>query len=226
MIRPVLKLATALLLCGVLLAIAYGHPGGVRLDPACPPGLGQGLWDLGLFEKSDEHPVNAAQKLLENPDFGASPEAAGDLEAGIVDERLVATLRIITREHRICVDAFKEGHYFVPGVPDTPRIPEGYGKAGGLPNTHYYGRAADIRWVDGKPVEGNGTDPDVLSVGRILAGMPPQKRPDQIIGPPGWTRTLGYPRDRGWILDADQLELHRDHLHLGYMHEKGTSNAR
>jgi hypothetical protein len=222
LIRSLLKLTTALLLCGALLAIAYGQISEARLDPACPPGL----WDLDLLNKDDGHASHAARKLLENPNFGASPEAAGDLEAGIVDERLVATLRIITREHRICVDAFKEGHYFVPGVPDGPRIPEGYGKAGGLPNTHYYGRAADVRWVDGKPVEGNGTDPDVLSVGRILAGMPPQKRPDQIIGPPGWTKTLGYGREEGWILDADQLKLHRDHLHLGYMDEKGTRNAR
>ena len=167
-----------------------------------------------------------AKKLLEDPDFGASPEAAGDLEAGIVDERLVAVLRTITREHRICVDAFKEGHYFVPGVPDGPRIPEGYGNAGGLPNTHYYGRAADVRWVDGKPVEGNATDPDVLDVGRVLADIPARRRPDQIIGPKRWTEALGYGHEEGWVLNADQLELHGDHIHIGYTSREGTRNAR
>jgi hypothetical protein len=218
-------LIVALLLGGVLSVFALGRLDEERLAPACPPGLGRGVWDLGFFGEDDAPAGDAVQKLLENPNFGVSPQAAGDLQAGVVDERLVATLQDVTKEHRICVDAFKEGHYFSPGVPDGPRIPEGYGKAGGLPNTHYYGRAADIWWVDGKPVEGNGTDPGVLGVGRSLADIPPRRRPDQIIGPPGWTRTLGYGRGAGWVLDADQLELHRDHIHLGYMYEKGTRST-
>ena len=224
MIRSIL--IVALLLGGVLSIFALGRLDEERLAPACPPGLGRGVWDLGFLEKDDTSAGNTVQKLLDNPNFGASPEAAGDLEAGIVDKRLVATLQTVTREHRICVDAFKEGHYFFPGVPDGPRIPEGYGEAGGLPNTHYFGRAADIRWVDGKPVEGNATDPEVLDVGRILAGIPPQRRPDQIIGPPGWTRTLRYGREAGWVLDADQLEFHEDHIHLGYVDERGTRSTR
>jgi hypothetical protein len=166
------------------------------------------------------------RKLLESPNFGATPKAAGDLEAGVVDQRLIATLGVLTREHRICVETFKEGHYFLPGVPDGPRIPEGYGKAGGLPNTHYYGRAADVWWVDGKRVEGNATNQDVLGVGKTLAGIQPKRRPDQIIGPPRWAKALGYEREEGWILALDQLELHRDHIHLGYMDEQGTHNTR
>jgi hypothetical protein len=224
--RFVLKLATVLLLGGVLLAIVSSYIDEGRLDPACPPGLGRGIWDLGFFERDAASAGDTVQKLLNNSNFGASPQAAGDLAAGVVDERLVAALREVTKEHRICVDAFKEGHYFFPGAPEGPRIPEDYGEAGGLPNTHYFGRAADIRWVDGKPVEGNGTDPRVLGVGRILADIPPWRRPDQIIGPPGWTRTLGYGREAGWVLDADQLELHGDHIHLGYMYEKGTRSTR
>jgi hypothetical protein len=167
-----------------------------------------------------------AKELLETRNFEASPKAIGDLKAGIVDERLVAALQAITKEHRMCVDAFKEGHYFLPGVKDGPFIPASYGDASGLPNTHYYGRAADIRRVDGKPVRGNGTDPDVLDVGEILAGIPPQRRPDQIIGPSSWVETLGHSRREGWILDADQLKLHEDHLHIGYMSDDGTQNMR
>lgn len=97
---------------------------------------------------------------------------------------------------------------------------------GGLPNTHYYGRAADIRLVDGKPVQGNGADPDVVDVGEILASIPPGQRPDQIIGPPDWTEALDRSREAGWILDEDQLELHEDHLHLGYRSNDGTNNTR
>ncbi len=91
-----------------------------------------------------------------------------------MDPRIVEALKAITAEHEICVDAFKTGHYFIEGIEDTPIIPEGYGEAGGLPNTHYFGRAADIWDVDGKPVEGNGDDPDVQDVGWILAGLPPK----------------------------------------------------
>jgi hypothetical protein len=225
LVRPVLTVA--LLLGAALLVVSLGPLDEERFSPACPPGVGHGLWDLGfLGGENNGLEDDAARRLLENPNFGATPQAARDLEAGIVDERLVAALRTVTVEHRVCVDAFKEGHQFLPGVPDGPRIPEGYGRAGGLPNTHYYGRAADIWWIDGKPVEGNGTDPDVLDVGRILAGIPPQKRPDQIIGPRGWTKALGYPREKGWILAPDQLELHNDHLHLGYINNEGTLNAR
>jgi hypothetical protein len=219
-------LIVALLLGGVLSLFALGRLDEERLAPACPPGFGHGIWDLGFLEDDDASAGDPAQNLLDNPNFGASPEAAGDLEAGIVDKRLVAALQAVTREHRICVDAFKEGHYFFPGAPEGPRVPEGYGEAGGLPNTHYFGRAADIRWVDGKPVEGNATDPEVLEVGRTLADIPQRRRPDQIIGPPGWTRTLGYGREAGWVLDADQLELHEDHIHLGYIYEKGARPTR
>ncbi len=216
-------MALALVLGCAFLASACGALGGERSSPACPPGVGRGIWDLLV---DDGQGSGEVRKLLEEPNFGASPDAAGDLRAGIVDERLVAALRAITEEHRVCVNAFKEGHQFMPGVPDGPRIPEGYGRAGGLPNTHYFGRAADIWWVDGKPVEGNARDPAVVGVGRVLVGLPPQRRPDQIIGPRRWANALGYGRERGWILDRDQLDLHEDHIHIGYMDREGTRNER
>jgi predicted small secreted protein len=213
-------LAVALVLGTALLLAACG----TASSPACPPGVGRGLWD---FSREKNGPADdAASRLLQNPNFGATPQAARDLVAGIVDRRLVAALKTITSEHSVCVETFKEGHYFEPGVPDGPRIPEGYGKAGGLPNTHYFGRAADVYRVDGKPVEGNATDSDVLDVGRVLAQIPARRRPDQIIGPSGWVASLGYGRERGWILARDQLELHEDHIHLGYLAKMGTRNTR
>ena len=221
-----LALIIALLLGGALLFGVLQRLDESQLTPACPPGVGRGAWDPGFLAGEDGEAGGEAKKLLEDPDFGASPEAAGDLEAGIVDERLVAVLLTITREHRICVDAFKEGHFFLPGVPDGPRIPEGYGESGGLPNTHYFGRAADVWWVDGKPVEGNATDPDVLDVGRTLAGIPARRRPDQIIGPEKWTNALGYGREEGWVPNPDQLRLHADHIHIGYTAKEGTRTAR
>jgi hypothetical protein len=220
-------MSAVLLLGTALLLTSCESLEDVSLTPACPLGVGRGIWDLGFLEGKSAEPISTeVRTLLENPNFGATPQAAGDLEQGVVDQRLIAALRVLTIEHRICVEAFKEGHYFLPGVPDGPRIPEGYGKAGGLPNTHYYGRAADLWWVDGKPVEGNATAPYVLEVGRVLASIPPQRRPDQILGPPSWAEALGYGREAGWVLAPDQLELHRDHIHIGYVHEEGTHNSR
>jgi hypothetical protein len=211
--RAALLLGTVLLLasCGILEA--------VDPSPACPPGVGRGAWNADSSK-------GEARELLKSHNFGATPQAAGDLERGVVDRRLVAALGTLTEKHRICVQAFKKGHYFQPGIPDGPRIPEGYGEAGGLPNTHYFGRAADVWWVDGKPVEGNGTDQEVLKVGKHLAGIPPGERPDQIIGPPEWSRALGYGREEGWVLAPDQLRLHEDHIHIGYIDEPRTRNTR
>ena len=212
----------AALLLGTALLTACETLEDVDFTPACPPGVGRGKWDTGSLKGEDVGMGNSeVRKLLGSPNFGATPQAVRDLEKGVVDKRLIAALRLLTKEHRICVQTFKEGHYFLPGVPDGPRIPEGYGNAGGLPNTHYYGRAADVWWVDGKPVEGNATAPGVLEVGKILASMASERRPDQIIGPPTWTETLGYGRKRGWVLAPDQLGLHRDHIHIGYMNDGG-----
>ncbi len=223
------KFFAALLCLCVMLAAACGTPDGLdreALDPACPPGLGRGILDSGFLGPDDERGDPAVRKLLRNPDFGASSGAAEDLRGGVVDARLVETLRTVTERHRICVDVFKEGHFFIQGVEDGPRIPDGYGEAGGLPNTHYFGRAADIRYVDGEPIGGNGDSRRVLDIGGILAGLPTDQRPDQIIGPESWTRELGFGYEEGWVLEEDQLDLHDEHIHLGYTKARGTRNTR
>lgn len=215
-------------LCGlVLLLIPSGRLGhGLESAPvSCPAGFDGLEIAFGSFFE-EEPPTPEVAALLEDPDFGASAQAIEDLRDGVVDPRLVDALLVITEEHQICVDAFKQGHYFIEGVEDGPHIPDEYGSVGGLPNTHYYGRAADIWDVDGNAVEGNGTDEDVLSVGWMLAGMPPEERPDQIIGPPDWTERLDRPRKEGWILAEDQLRLHRDHIHIGYKEAGVNKNRR
>lgn len=228
MIRSIKNLLVVLILGGAAFTAAYWSIENVRWEePACPPGTGHGLWEMRWIEDRETLPaVTDTEKLLSRHNFGATSEAAGDLRDGVVDKRLVSTLLTISKKHSICVRTFKAGHRFLPEVEDGPTIPEGFGEAGGLPNTQYFGRAADIYWVDGVPVEGNGTKPAVLDVGRVLAGIPPDKRPDQIIGPGGWAKHLSYGWAKGWVLSKDQLELHEDHLHLGYRKEKGTHNRR
>ncbi len=213
--RLILVLAAIAMLCGLAFLLVLWESGRLAFGPCIPGG-----------ERIAEGATGEARELLETRNFEASRNAIGDLEGGVVDERLVATLQAVTEEHRICVDSFKEGHYFLPGVPDGPLIPDSYGDAGGLPNSHYYGRAVDVRRVNGKSVRGNGTDPDVLHVGEIISRVPPQERPDQIIGPESWAKTLGRSSEEGWILDQDELKRHEDHLHIGYRSEGSTSNTR
>ncbi len=162
------------------------------------------------------------EDLLDDPDCRFSAFALTDLKAGVVDDYLVSALQAVCRKHSIYVNVFKTGHTFGAGFEEGPTIPVGYGNAGGYPNTHYFGRAADIWEVDGKPVEGNGADSDVVSVGRILAGLPPKNKPDVVIGPSAWNQALGYGPGQGWVLDGDQVSLHEDHLHVGYWRGDGT----
>lgn len=208
-------MAVVAMLCGLVLLLVLLESGRLAFGPCIRGG-----------ERIAEGATGEAKELLETHNFEASRKAIGDLKAGIVDERLVTTLQAISEEHRICVDAFKEDHYFVPGVPDGPLIPDSYGSAGGLPNSHYYGRGVDVRRVNSTPVRGNATDPDVLDIGEIISRIPRQERPDQIIGPESWAETLGRSSEEGWILDEDQLERHEDHIHLGYIRNDGTWNTR
>jgi len=121
----------AALLCGwALLALVREGNRSLALGP-CSSGLDI---DIGsLFGGGSAEPVDGeVEQLLEDPNFEASRKAEGDLRAGIVDARLVSTLQTVAEEHQICVHAFKEGHYFLPGVPESTVIPEDYGEAGVL----------------------------------------------------------------------------------------------
>ena len=119
--RLVSVVVVAALLGSLVFLIFFGDVGRLTLGP-CVPGR----------EGAAEGASGGAGELLETRNFEASQRAIGDLQNGAVDERLVTTLQAVAEEHRICVDAFKEGHYFLPGVEDGPLIPEGYGKAGVL----------------------------------------------------------------------------------------------
>lgn len=150
--------------------------------------------------------------LLVHPNLVLSADARADLEAGVVDPRLVAVLLALARKHRIEVSLIKAGHPFGPVTP------------GGKTNAHYYGRVADIVAVDRKPIAGNGADPGIVDVGRILRGMRPEDRPDQIMGPQAWHEALGYPRSAGFLSGPFHDAIHRDHLHVGFASESGTGN--
>ncbi len=60
----------------------------------------------------------------------------------------------------------------------------------------------------------------------VLARIPLERRRDQTIGSLDRTEVLGRSREERWLLDEDQLDLHEDHLHLGYRSNSGTNNTR
>ncbi len=124
----VLILAAALLCGWALLALVREGDRSLALGP-CSSGLDIDIGGL-LGGESAEPADGEVERLLENPNFEASRKAEGDLRAGIVDARLVSTLQTVAEEHQICVHAFKEGHYFLPGVPESTVIPEDYSEAG------------------------------------------------------------------------------------------------
>jgi hypothetical protein len=132
----------------------------------------------------------APSDLLNNPRITLTSNARADLEAGIVDSRIVALVDAISRRYAIGISVFKSGH--------SMRT-----RSGSISN-HYYGRAVDISFVDGSPVSGSNSP--ARQIVTSLAGLQGPVRPDE----------LGHPfLDLvvvGGFSDAD----HDDHIHLGF----------
>jgi hypothetical protein len=135
--------------------------------------------------------ANAAPSdLLQNPRITLTSNARADLEAGIVDSRIVALLDAISRRFTIGVSVFKTGH--------SMRT-----RSGSISN-HYYGRGVDIFFVNGDPVSAvNAPSRQIVS---SLGALQGNLRPDE----------LGHPfsdlRVVGGFSDSD----HADHIHIGF----------
>jgi hypothetical protein len=116
----------------------------------------------------------------------------GDLQAGIVDPRVIAALSWALERHTIGIWVFKTGH---------DRL-----AASGNVSNHYYGRAVDIASVDGEVCSGTRTG----ACGRLARELAALSRPlhsDELI----------YcfdpaPLDRGSWGQAD----HCDHIHFAF----------
>ena len=128
--------------------------------------------------------------LLKNRRVVLTPHARADLEAGVVDPRLVSLLSWVAERHTISITVFKSGH-------------SKYTQSGNV-SLHYLGQAADIFFVDGSPVSSSSPAARrlVLEVARLRGPL----RPDEIGHPFG---AIGFP---GGFTDAD----HRDHIHLAF----------
>jgi hypothetical protein len=134
----------------------------------------------------------SVDELLRNPNLVLSANARTDLLAGIVDQRVVATLGAMAANHEVAVSVIKTGHNkFVNGT-------------AGISN-HWYARAADVYRIDGAAVSRANANAKALTQSLLAAGPP--LRPDELGSP--FAELSGLP---GAFTDAD----HQDHLHLGW----------
>ena len=108
------------------------------------------------------------QSLLANDAIAFAPAAADDVAHGVADRRLVALLAWIAQRHRIVVSVIKTGH---------PRFVTGTHKV----SNHWYGRAATISEVDGRPVARGSAA--AAALWDQLQTAPKAFRPDEIGAP-------------------------------------------
>lgn len=144
----------------------------------------------GVIALPDGAAHAAATDLLRNPRVVLTPNARADLQAGMVDRRLVSLLAWISERHTISVTVFKTGH-------------SKYTRSGSVSN-HYHGRGADIFIVDGSPVSASSLP--AREVVLETAGVQGALRPSELGHPFG---SIGFP---GGFSDSD----HADHLHIGF----------
>lgn len=128
--------------------------------------------------------------VLKNPRILLTSNARADVEAGVVDARVLALLETISRRYTIGVSVFKTGH--------SMRT-----RSGSISN-HYYGRAADIFFVDGVPV--TGSNEAARQVVAFLAGLKGQVRASEVGHPFADISFVGG------FTDSD----HDDHVHIAF----------
>jgi hypothetical protein len=133
-----------------------------------------------------------ATAVLTNDNIELDAAARSDLEAGLVDQRVLAALLHLAMDHRVgSVGPFVTGHsVYVDG---TTRV-----------SNHAVGRAVDIGIVDGAAVSASNSSAEAAA--RALLLLPPRLRPDE----------LGSPWDFSVTGVSAFTEDHEAHLHIGY----------
>lgn len=130
-------------------------------------------------------------EILHNPRITLTSNARGDVEAGLVDARVIAVLDALSLRYTIGVSVFKTGHSKY--VRDSDNV-----------SNHFYGRAVDITFVDGLPVSPSSAPAHNLVA--LLARLRGRAKPDEVGHPFHWLRFVGGFTDAG----------HRHHIHVGY----------
>ncbi|HEX6228765.1 MAG TPA: lytic murein transglycosylase [Solirubrobacterales bacterium] len=118
--------------------------------------------------------------------------AQEDLEAGLIDPRIVGLIGAITQRHSITISSLRSDHSM-------------FTVAGGISN-HYYGRAMDIASVDGVSCTDTSPTAPCAELTRTLAYLPSPAMPTELI----------YCFDVDGPGPAFARADHCDHIHAGY----------
>jgi len=141
------------------------------------------------------------RRVLANPKLSIYPCGRQDIQAGIIDRRVLATMEFLTgKGHSLTITSLNCGH--------------GFYTASGNVSDHSSGNAVDIAVVDGIPITGNqGAGSITDKTVRELLTLQGAMKPSQII------TLMQYPGTDNTLALAD----HYDHIHIGF---RSTGAAR
>lgn len=133
-----------------------------------------------------------SERVLAHPSIHLSNSARSDIERGLIDTRVLATLLLLAERHELTrVGPLVTGHSF-------------YVKGTTRPSNHSFGRAVDISAIDRARVSRSNLG--AFEAVQMLAEQQPPLRPDEIGSP--------------WPLRFDGISIivrdHADHLHIGF----------
>jgi hypothetical protein len=115
-----------------------------------------------------------------------------DIQSGVLDQRIMALLALMTQEHQITISSLRSDHSQMT--------------ASGNVSNHYYGRAMDIAAVDGVSCTDVSPTAPCAELGYALAQMSPPLHPDELI----------YCFDLDGLGPAFAMADHCDHIHAGF----------
>lgn len=121
-----------------------------------------------------------------------NPAAQNDIQNGLIDQRVVNLLAILTQKYSILLSALRSDHSMMT--------------ASGNVSNHYGGRAMDIAAVNGVPCTDQSASSPCTEVAQLLASLPDGIKPTELI--------------YGWDVDgagpAFALADHNNHIHAGF----------
>jgi len=129
--------------------------------------------------------------IVNNPNISLTELARHDVASGVIDQRVLQVLEILSQRYHVSVSVLKSGHS--PYVSGTASF-----------SNHYFGRAVDIYAVNGANVSSVNLHAKQLSL--LLSQFPDQLRPSEVGSP---FHDILFP---GAFADA----AHRDHVHIGF----------
>ncbi|EHN11597.1 Peptidase M23B [Patulibacter medicamentivorans] len=144
------------------------------------------------------------RRVLADRRLSIYPGGRGDIAAGVIDRRVLATLEYLTANGlRLTITSLRTGH--------------GYLSASGNVSEHSSGNAVDIAQVNGITITPATQGPGSITAStiRLLLRLQGTMEPHQII-------SLMRPSDFGGAANVLALGDHDDHIHVGFRPQAGA----